>query len=601
VDESDLYIGATTLVLVKMPTNGQNKATRNGQNDTMEARLLSLSAHEIGCEKQIFIDYEGLPADWRLMRLEKLNATFIGLRKCAAYDLTSDILRGGLKLSDRKFVDIILPEVVLKNAVGTEAVYLKKHNGDLITLEQKEGFGNIWLLPNTSPRDEGFRIVVNTAESLIFELKNHQKTTIDRSLTHIPKRDNFGNINELATGSTVIGINTEQRADRLMRTYGNYFFPATKPIFEPLQEKIALPIPTNEDWLLYFLSQKQEITTKQFFQAFENILAATTLLAERNEQKANLTWLKRRSLSLYEALGFVDISTSQDKIRILSPQLIPIPSTSGFTCLLVGGRTPTLLKQLFTEGVRLGVSVELDKQDYDNQEFLLPQRLVVKVKDIRNLLKIKDLANACGLRFDYEAVYPNVRFPQMDLLATADKLDNLLENLPLQKGFDPNYCLSCQIFNVKTVRFETVTNFNFDKTFQLALYKFNEYTFRSVLWRDGDVFAIDKNWGRLAMLHHHKRNILYFDSDNTSSEMGLRQSKDCATLALPTSVTLPRYFMQALALCNGFAPTIRRQRIDEIDTTWYFFENIPKLLIEEEFKKLGQKLIETRINTLDYA
>lgn len=597
VDEADLYVGATALVLVKIPMNTSNNTAKNGQNEPTETRLLSASANEIGCEKQIFIDYQGIPADWRLMRLEKLTAAFIGLRKCAAPDLTSDILRGGLKLRDRQFLDIILPEVVLKNAVGTEAVYLKKNNGDLMPLEQKQGFGNIWLLPDNAPRDEGFKIGVNAAESWVFELKNHQKTPLNTALMSLPKRDNFGNINPLATISTVVGINAEQRADRLMRTYGNYFFSATKPVFEPLQEKITLPMAQNEDWLLYFLSQKQELTTKQFFEAFENILAATTLLAERNNEKANLTWLKRRSLSLYEALGFVDISTSQDKIRILPPQLIPIPAASGFTCLSVGGRTPMLQKRLFTEGVRLGVSVELDKQDYDNQEFLLPQRLVVKVKDIRNVLKIKELATACGLRFDYESVYPNVRFPQMDLLATADTLENLLENLPLRKGLDPNYCLACQIFNPQTCRLETVVDFNFDKTFQLAVYKSNEYKFQSVLWRNGEAFGIDKNWGRMAMLKRYKKSILYFDAANISPKMGLTQSKDCAILAVPTSVTLPRYFMQSLALCSGFAPTIRRQNIEGMDTTWYFFDNIPKLLIEEEFKKLGQKLIETRLNT----
>lgn len=598
VDAGDLYVGATALALVKMPTNGKN----NNPNTELETSLLFFSEKENGCERQTVLNYDGLPPNWQLIRFEKLNEKFIGLRKCCPPDLTGDILRGGLRLGYRKFLDIILPEVILKNAIGTEIVCLKKINGDLIGLKPKEGFGNIWLLPENIPRNEPFSIVVNGVESLSFELKNHQKTSIIDTPTPLPKRDKFGNVKELATDSSVIGINAAQRADRLISSYGNYFFPGAKPHFEPLHEKISIPIVTNDDWLLYFLSQKQELTTEQFFEAFENILSATTLLNERDDQKANLTWLKRRSLSLYEALGFVDISTPEDKIRILPPQLILIPTTSGFSCVLIGARTHNLIKRLFTEGSRLGITVKLENQAYENQEFLLPQRLIIQVQNSRDLPKIKELAMACALRFDYDTSnYPPVRFPQMDLLSASDTLDNLLDNLVLVKSFDTNNNFPCRIFNIETCRFEAVENGDFDKTFQLALYKFNEYTYRSVLWRNGDVFEIDKNWGRLAMLYHHKKNIVYFDTADISSEKGLKQRKDCAILALPTSVTLPRYFMQSLALCSGFAPTIRRQNLNGQDTTWYFFDNIPKLLIEQEFKKLGQQLIETQINPLEYA
>lgn len=645
VNPSELYLGATALALVKKSAHLPTDDWRGS------------------CDQFNELNYRNLPNDWQLFSLGKIkgNLTGISQRQMGAkLDNLSIILRGGLSVGYRRFLDLVLPEVFVENARGSETVFLKTKDGAMLQLCQKEGFGNVWLLPDNTPRDAPFCLVVKDVkcltfdavngversvldvvngversavdaingversrvdavkeiESWAFEILNHQNLPQNPPTIEPPRRDNWGDIacnalknNGLDNGldnlqncqnteGSVVGIQSSSYDKRISQVHGSYFFSNNPANSYP--KNAAFDQTTNA--LLYFLTQQKEVNKKTFFDAFETLLNASEHAAtERQDNADNITWLKRRALSLYESLGFVDIEVSKkddkkgDKIRVLPPQLIPIPSPTGMTFSLVGARTPDLITTFLDAAQKRGFAVQISPQSQNLTAYLLPPRIALYAREAAQISEIRDLAEACQLFFDYDrSLYPSIKFPQIGLLSTTGNLDNWLKNLKPAPYFSPEG-LICQLFNAERCRFETaVDSSDFDKTFQLAIYKINEYSFRTILWRDGAAFEADRQWARLAALQRIDKPILYFQKDD-NTEGSLKKQTEQATLYVPTSMDLPRYFRQALTLCSGFAPDVQRLDIEgwAQQTKWYVFRNVPKLIIEEQCQKLGQKLQET--------
>jgi hypothetical protein len=525
-------------------------------------------------------DYDGIPDNYSLFWLHKPTVGISDIPILTLHTEKRVELVGGLKINFRTYSNEFLPEVEITNSDGKENLYLQhKDSDEKIPLAKKTSFNNRWLLPDNTAINSDFYIKIEDeifpSNSLAYNLVSAHHSAIKVDGTKLPKRDSFGRhitqeSEQFCLGSNI--VNPNKSSQRYFSTYGSLF---TSTIQETQPNiKTATFINDIGNKLANFLSLKNELTTEQFFKAFEFFYSVEFPKHEENTDY-NLTKLKRASLNFYDYIGILDYDYETKKIVLNPPQFIFVPQEKGRMVLLIGARDTALIANIITTAPKYNLQVELKKQFTSNARLLLPDVVTVKAfeqaDDPYGENSIKAFAAQLKIKFttDY---FPPVAM--QDFSATIVEYENTL-----QETKESDYDWARYIFNPETLNFDKNKTSIFDKNFSLVRYKLNEYTYEYKLWKNNKCYKVDMNWGKFIALKHFQKEVILFD--NTSNKV-----------AIPISTSLPRLLSEAIMLLSGKAPDFR-----EIDNIKYrVYENVAGIFTQNLFRlKLGQNAINKKL------
>lgn len=523
-------------------------------------------------------DLGGLPENYSLFWFRNPTQGLSGISILTLYTEKRIELVGGLKISFRTYSNKFLPEVEILNSNGNENVYLQyKDTGEKIFLTKKTSLNNRWLLPEKTAINTDFYIKVEdetfSGNALAYNLVSSDNTAIKVDGSNLPKRDSFGRIVTTDAKQFCLGNNIVN-PDRISQR----FFSADGLLFTSTNQDTQTNITTatfnnhNGNNLCSFLSLKCELTTEEFFKAFE-FFYSKEFPEHQSNVNYNLTKLKRSSLNFYDYIGMLDYDYETKKIVLNPPQFIFIPTEKGRKVLLIGVRDNALIKKIITIAPKHKLQVEITKQFSSNERLLLPDVITIRAfqqaNDPYGENSIKKFANELNLKFttDY---HPQVALQNFSV--TIVDYENTL-----QETNENDYDWARYIFNPETLEFDKNETLTFDKSYSLVRYKLNEYTYEFKLWKDKKCYKVDMNWGRFLVLKHLNKNVILY---------GNRK------VAIPSTTPLPRLLSQAIMLLSGNAPDFK-----EINGKKYrVYENVTGVFTQNFFKfKLGQTAINTTL------
>lgn len=525
-------------------------------------------------------DFEGLPDNYSLFWFRNPTQGLTEIPLLTLYTEKRIELVGGLKINFRTYSNEFLPEVEIINSDGNEKVYLQyKDTDEKIFLSKITSLNNRWLLPAKTAINTDFYIKVEdetfSGNTLAYNLVSSDNTAIKVDGSNLPKRDSFGrnvatDVEQFCLGSNI--INPMRSSQRYISTYGSLF----TSTFQETQPNISTAIFNNHNGnnLCNFLSLKSELTTEDFFKAFEFFYSKEFPEYQANTNY-NLTKLKRASLNFYDFTGILDFDYETKKIILNPPQFIFIPAEKGRKVLLIGARDTALIEKIITTGPKYNLQVEITKQFSSNERLLLPDVITIRAfqqaNDSYGENSIKTFANELNIKFttDY---YPQVAL--QDFSATITDYEETL-----QETNENDYDWARYIFNPDTLDFDKNETPTFDKSFSLVRYKLNEYTYEFKLWKNNKCYKVDMNWGRFIALKHFQKEVILFD--NSSKKV-----------AIPIATPLPRLLSEAIMLLSGKAPDFK-----EINGKKYrVYENVVGIFTQNLFRlKLGQTAINTTL------
>jgi hypothetical protein len=520
-------------------------------------------------------DLDGIPESYSLFKILNPQCSHPKISLLTLCTEKRIELSDGLKVNFRTFVDDFIPEVEIKNSDGYEIVSLQYRNvADKIFLKRKQSNTDRWLLPNKILLNTDFNIKIEgvtlPGNEIAYNLISSDNCAFKIDSIQLPKRDAFGkqiltDAKQYCQGSNI--INPMKSAQRYYCPLA-YLFTPNEP--DVLQE-LTTPLFFNHSGNMFagFLSLKANLTTEEFYRAFE-FYYTKEFQTKVNDTNFNLTKIKKSALNFYDYIGYLDYDYETKKIVANPPQLIFIPCNRGRKVLLIGGRDKAFISLLVKTAPKHQVEVQFKRQFFSNQSLLLPD--VITIKAFGEIRQGSGERNLMAFARELDIQFSSDYFPQFALLEFSAGIDDYSKSMQLTDEND--YGWARKIFNPDNLRYERNDNQTFDKSFTLVEYKLNEYTYYNKLWKEGQCYIVDRNWGRYLILKHFKKNVIYFDSKRNR-------------VAIPVETPLPRLLSESIMLLSGFAPDF-----NEFDGRYYrVFENIPDLFTKNLFNKLGQQPI----------
>ncbi len=525
-------------------------------------------------------DFDGLPENYSLFWFCNPTQGLSDISILTLYTEKRIELIGGLKINFRTYSNKFLPEVEITNSDGNEIVYIQYKDSDVkIPLSKKTSFNNRWLLPEKTAINTDFYIKVEdetfSGNLLAYNLVSSNNTAIKVDYSKLPQRDSLGRKVAIAAEQFCLGsniINPNKSSLRYFSTYGSLFNSTIQDIQKNISTATFINHYGNE--LCNFLSLKKELTTEDFFKAFE-FFYSKEFPEHHSNINYNLTKLKRASLNFYDFIGILDYDYETKKIILNPPQFIFIPSEKGRKILLIGARDTALIENIISTAPKYKLQVEIIKQFSSNERLLLPDVINIKafqqVNDSYGENSIEAFAKELKIKFTTE-YFPQVAM--QDFSATIVDYENTL-----QETIENDYDWARYIFNPETLDFDKNESPSFDKSFSLVRYKLNEYTYEYKLWKNNKCYKVDINWGRFIALKHVQKEVILFDSFSNR-------------VAIPISTPLPRLLSEAIMLLSGKAPDFKlinnkKHRV---------YENVVGIFTQNLFRiKLGQKAINTTL------
>ena len=498
------------------------------------------------------------------------------------------IISGGMKTGVRTWLKDLLPDVELENGRGTETVYLVYEDSEeKIPLDRKDIDQPVWTLPQDIKTNKGFYVKIEGDNVKGDQLKNYIQDSqgkvemLDEGI--LPARNQFGLvINSEESDSYVIGSKLLTEDERRLWLRQNIYSRDFRPQTTYGKYVPSEPNELNHfnDMLLTYLTVKRESSAKDYFDAFESVYQKRFGPDEIESHLIELSRLKRWSLNYLDYLGILDYEYSTKKIVVNPPQFILIPTHSGRKALLIGGRSPELLQKIKAQTEKEGLHLNLEPQDKSLSPFILPTTVTVTGFDESDGNKIerkfKKIAETCSIFFNPE------KLPQFRLAEFSGNIDEYKSQLTPDERFN-DAGWPARIFDVDQLRFIPIDTQSIDKSFSLVEYRLTEYSFKHRLWMNDHSYDINKNWGRLMILNHFRKEVIFNDRERN-------------IIAIPASIPLPRLISEAMTLFSGKAPRRLYLEIEEIKTWFNVYENIPPIFASNYFKKVGQKKQERTIN-----
>lgn len=533
---------------------------------------VSLWAQESCQEFTDLSDFENMPAGYSLFKIFNPGKSHSTLTILTVHTHKSIQLTGGLRVNFRTFLSDYLPDVHLSNAIGNEVLYIQyKHSQEKGLLKKKELY-DIWELPVDILLNHDFCIKIENEVLSGFELTykviSANDTAVKLDNTQLPKRDPFGKIMQGDADRYCVGSNTIGASLKRQLAYSHLF----KSVNEDRHAGIITPAYNHHagNTLLSFLTLKQNSTTEDFYRVFET-LHMHHFKNRLQNTSINYSKIKKASLNFFDYLGYLDYDYESKSIVVNPPQLIYIPSTKGRKCLLIGGRDAAFVNKFIELACKFDLQVEITPQFAENEILLLPDAITVKSfytpEDRLGEKKLSGFAAELNIAFSTDNLI------QLNLQDFSASIEEYLQNM-LQKDVKllEEYDWGRKVFNVENLLYEWAPDNTVDKKYALLEYKLNEYTFYNRMWIDGQLYSVDKNWGKYLALKNSGKQIILYDEQKLK-------------VAIPLELPLPRLLAEALMLLSGLAPSFRTIE----GRSYRLYENIPSIFIQNLFNRLSQK------------
>ena len=323
------------------------------------------------------------------------------------------------------------------------------------------------------------------------------------------------------------------------------------------------------------LNTGSAIKKEDYYSAFE-IIFRKCFKKELFDYKINLTQLKKDSLKWMEILGHVECDYISTKIYICPSQLLLLPARNGHNAMLVGARSEELIEAI--KGFCTNNKVSFIKQTHKNVLLLLPDIIKFNTKKFTKYETLYERCKKHGLIYKKTPPTFNPQLIQpmlMEYTCSVDEYEESIINDPSKKSI--NYDFSKKYFDIDSLDFIECDN-SFDKELNLIEDKLNEYKIFYNYWKKGEIFLIDKSWGRYLILSKNRKNVILFDRLNN-------------IIAVPCSVPLPKLIFKSFVLMSGEIPEVRDIKFNGITKKYHLFKDIPRTTSYNYLKnKLNQDI-----------
>lgn len=291
------------------------------------------------------------------------------------------------------------------------------------------------------------------------------------------------------------------------------------------------------DYILYGLSSKSQISKLDFY----NILDAfETNITIDNYYRADL-------LNNYDRLGFInyDYFNGKHVVTINKPTLILLPlnfnkvdqevpviyqtEDSYYTAILVGARTPDLIRDIETGAPRFDIFI----QYHSSENLLLPQPITLHAKRVNNFIQF---AKDHDIAFS-QKVYAADLFKQIksvdEYFESILKEENIIDEYPsCYKKYESFNCLDYSMLSRK--RF-------YDPSLDLVTYNPGTYKENTILWYEGKQYPVDKYWGHFIIMSQLGIKHVQYDTKKR-------------LVKIPLHLRLPKAYARVCALISYKQP-----------------------------------------------
>jgi hypothetical protein len=487
-------------------------------------------------------------------------------------------LIGGLKVGFNTFLDLNLPEIEILNADGNEKIFIEyKETNQVIFLQKKYNNSNRWTLPADVILENKFSIKIENeilpGYESAYSIVSSNYACLKTDSFQLPKRDYFGRVvtgevKEYAEGSHVYGINWKRQL-------------IYSPDFNPISAADSV-VTGNEKYdddkgnlLLAYLTTKKESVASEFYDVFERIHGRDSFKGDIGNY-LNFSRIKRTSLNLYDFLGYLDYDYQTSKIVVNPPQLIYIPVKKGRKVLLIGGRDSAFINTLTEHAKKLGLGIDIYKQEEVNSLLLIPDTITISAcgsgRQGYGERELKALSEELKITFHINEL---TQYGLQEFSTDITKYESHV--FANNEVSSEDYDWARKIFNPETLRFDKVDTKTFNTQYTLVEYKLREWEYHHKLWVGGKCYSVDKNWARYMIIKQAKMQVIIYDSDKQ-------------IVAIPASLPLPRILAEAIALLSGKAPLNQQHELGGRKYWYLLYENIPSVFIQNFFMKLGQKV-----------
>ena len=324
----------------------------------------------------------------------------------------------------------------------------------------------------------------------------------------------------------------------------------------------------SKDFLLYYLSSVPRMTKADFIEAVKvqvhNNIASDKFLSK---------WSIRSLIDNYFRLGYINYAYHNNKhiIAINKPTMVLIPSkvnrttnenqlatVTGNNCkerhfkaMLTGARTPSFMEDFINcvngfsyDGKR--IRLQIDEQNNP----LYPQRIILWCEDE---LTLKKFADTYGIQFQV-SLYANSLLNCIGSVKDYEKYiyEKYSEFTETYEGFndysvlDFKYMAECASEGVR-IDYNRVYRDEFDPEADIVTYFPGKYTEKSILWKNGNQYPVDKYWGQFIGMNLKGAKVIEIDRETN-------------TIKIPKHIRLPFLYARALTLMTGEIPEINNDR-----------------------------------------
>jgi hypothetical protein len=531
------------------------------------------------------IDYDYIPSGFFLYSFKNPVETHPEEELLQISNQKSLELKGGVKMANREYLNVSLPDVWITGADGRERLFLQySDDSEQVGLERNVAIPEVFFLPSNIQPNRDFRIVCDTENlsgtEIPYMIVDSSFSPLDIIEENLAKRNRRGELcsddeTEFVRGSNAMYTNWSQQLGSLQD-----FLPlhCTVKDYRPCDQVYEL---SGGNLILEFLTLKRNANLEDFSGIMEHV-AAKTEAWRSNSFTINPKYLKQQAINYYDYSGYLDYDYSSDKITIHKPQLVIIPSKSQVEAILIGGRTQTFVNELITATESMRINIEIHSQARQLERFLLPDTIKLTPAECQNStqawVNLRKLAQSLHIEFyTLKKHYECPQIVQFGLQDFGENLKGYKAHLIQNKVVDiKDFAWARKTFNPVTLLFEKDITSQLDKSLSLHEY-YLQYRYKYILWIDGISYEVDRNWGRFLLLAELNKHIIFY-------------AKDAQLLVIPRAIQLPRLIAESITLLSGFTPSFKKITVNGTTEVYQVYQNVPKLFAENLFKKLNQTI-----------
>lgn len=318
-------------------------------------------------------------------------------------------------------------------------------------------------------------------------------------------------------------------------------------------------MPRVPDKLAFALSSGDAVTRAQYKRVFDRLYVTDGVRAGLPLDAGD--HFRRDTVRDLEALGTCDFLYDEDRVRACAPFLSPLPRPGLPAAILVGGRTPEMLRRLRALARQRRPNVLMTA--CPQVAFpLLPNRVDLQAVSVDAL---HELGQAAGI--------PLLEVPAPALLLThVASIESYVASRQWRPFSEPNWIRGD--FDTARACFSRPRMDSASPRLSVYTHPHLQHQVEHFLIDEERAALVDRDWGRFCILAQSGRDVLLYDAAQRA-------------LFVPVTTPLPKLYARALTLCSGFAPQEVR---DSAHGAFRVFVRVPQAYADLAATKLQQHL-----------